>query len=93
MEFKYLLFYLLIINTISFFSAALDKVFAIKNYRRISERNLFLLAFLGGAVFELLSMFLFRHKTKHKRFMIGLPFIIIIQLVALIVAINNGIFY
>ncbi len=93
MEFKYLLIYLLIINIISFVTAGLDKLLAIKKLRRISEKNLFLLSFLGGAAFMLLSMFLFRHKTKHKRFMVGLPAIIIFQLILIVLSVNNGIFY
>ncbi len=93
MEFKYILIYFLIINIISFFAAALDKLLAIKSLRRISEKSLFTLSFLGGATFMLLSMFLFRHKTRHKRFMIGLPIIIIIQLILIIFSLNNGIFY
>ncbi len=72
--------------------AATDKLFAIKNLRRISEKSLFLLSFSGGAVFMLLSMYLFRHKTRHKRFMIGLPIIIIIQFLLIIFGINHGIF-
>ena len=48
---------------------------------RISEKTLIVLALLGGSVAEYLTMRLIRHKTLHKKFMIGLPVIIIIQLV------------
>ena len=46
----------------------LDKLFAIRQRRRVPERFLLLLALLGGAAGELLAMVLFRHKTLHKKF-------------------------
>ncbi|MCX7614285.1 MAG: DUF1294 domain-containing protein [Clostridiales bacterium] len=67
------------ISLIGFCLSAADKFAAIKGRRRIREKSLFLVAFLGGAAGMYLSMLLFRHKTKHKRFMITLPVIIVIQ--------------
>ncbi len=75
---------------ISFITAAvtaLDKHKSKKGKLRISEATLFILALAGGAVSEYLTMRLIRHKTLHKRFMIGLPLIILVQLVALILII------
>ena len=46
---------------------------------RVSEKSLLILALLGGSVAELLTMLKIRHKTKHKKFMIGLPVIIFLQ--------------
>ncbi len=63
--------------------AVVDKCRAKKNKRRISESTLFTAALIGGAVGEYVSMRLFRHKTLHKRFMIGLPLIMAIQLILL----------
>ena len=54
---------------------------------RISEKALFILALLGGSVAEYFTMRLIRHKTLHKRFMIGLPVIIIIQLILIFILI------
>ena len=59
---------------------AVDKAAAIKQKRRIRERTLFIWSLLGGSVAMLLTMIAIRHKTKHKRFMIGIPLIIIAQI-------------
>ena len=55
------------------------KIFAKKDMRRVPEKVLFTLGFLGGAFFEYVTMKLIRHKTLHKRFMIGLPLIVLLQ--------------
>ena len=60
----------------------LDKLRAVKGEWRISERSLFLLAAAGGSAGALAGMFLFRHKTKHMSFRIGLPLILLLQLAA-----------
>ncbi len=78
---EYILIYLLAINIISFIIAAIDKLLAKKQMRRVSEKALFTLAFLGGALFMYASMRIFHHKTLHKRFMIGLPIIYILQMI------------
>ncbi len=64
-----------------------DKYKAKKGSFRISEATLFVLALLGGALSEYITMRLIRHKTLHKRFMLGLPAIILLQLTALILLI------
>ena len=58
----------------------LDKYFAKNNMYRISEKALFLIAIIGGSI----GMYQFRHKTKHRQFTTGLPFIIFIQIMILI---------
>ncbi|OIJ12586.1 hypothetical protein BKP37_13060 [Anaerobacillus alkalilacustris] len=58
-----------------------DKQKAIKGQWRISERKFFLLAIIGGSVGIMLGMRTFRHKTKHNSFRIGMPVIMIIQIV------------
>ncbi|MFI3226651.1 MAG: DUF1294 domain-containing protein [Clostridia bacterium] len=58
----------------------LDKGYAKNNKRRISEKSLFIVAALGGALAEFLTMQKIRHKTLHKRFMIGLPTIFTLQI-------------
>ncbi len=57
----------------------LDKYFAKKNMYRISEKNLFLIAIIGGSIGSIIGMHKFRHKTKHKQFTVGLPVILFIQ--------------
>jgi len=46
---------------------------------RIPERTLFLIALLGGSIGSLIGMYLFRHKTRHLKFVIGMPLILICQ--------------
>ncbi len=76
--------YFIIISLFSIVFTVKDKKRAIKNQWRVKESTLFLLAFLGGSLAEYLTMRVIRHKTKHKRFMIGLPLIIILQLTAIL---------
>ena len=61
----------------------MDKIRAINGGRRIPEILLFLLAALGGSAMMLVMMLLIRHKTKHKKFMIGIPIIIVLQAIAI----------
>lgn len=76
-------FYLLAVNIISALVTMSDKYRAVKGKWRVKESTLFLLAFLGGALFEYLTMLVIRHKTKHRKFMICLPIIIITQILLL----------
>jgi len=62
----------------------LDKRKAKNHKWRISEKNIFLIALLGGSLGCLLGMNIFRHKTKHWYFKFGLPTILILQVVAII---------
>lgn len=77
---KYLLIYLLLINLTGFFAMFLDKQKAKKGKWRISEKTLFLFAFLGGSLGTTLGMNTFRHKTKHWYFKFGMPLILILQI-------------
>ena len=63
-----------------------------KAWRRIPERTLFLLASFGGSLGVLGGMYLFRHKTKHKSFVFGVPAILAVQaaLIWLLVAAAAG---
>lgn len=88
---KYLLIYLLIINIIGFIVYALDKAQAKKNQNRISEKFLFLLAILGGSLGAVLAMSLLRHKTQHWYFKIGIPLILIAQILLLGILFGTGI--
>lgn len=63
-----LLLYLLLVNTSLFFLMGLDKQKAIKHQRRIPEKTLLLIGFLGGGPMGLFSQKLFHHKTKKKYF-------------------------
>lgn len=71
--------YFLTINLIGFLLMLVDKRRAIKKEWRISENVLFIVSILGGSIGSYLGMYSFRHKTKHLKFTLGIPTIIIIQ--------------
>ena len=81
---KYLLAYLLIINAAGFLLMRSDKARARKNRWRIPEATLMTIAALGGSVGSLLGMYTFRHKTRHPKFTLGIPAILIAQVALLI---------
>ena len=70
---KILLLYLILINLLGFVLYGVDKAKSKGKSRRIPERALLLVARLGGGLGCWLGMMLFRHKTKHTRFMILVP--------------------
>lgn len=76
--------YLLAINVMSFAMFGLDKHKARKHSFRISEKGLFVSALLGGSIGALLGMKVFRHKTQHKKFIIGIPMILVCQIAIII---------
>ena len=76
-----LLLYLLIINALGFALMLADKVKARKNLWRIPESTLMLIAALGGSVGSLFGMYTVRHKTKHRKFTLGIPAILLAQII------------
>ena len=80
-----MIYLLFSIAALSVFLTVADKMKAKKGAWRISEKILFLVALLGGAFPMWITMLLIRHKTKHKRFMVGLPLITLLQLLLLLV--------
>ena len=75
------LIYLIIVNLIALCMYAIDKSKAQKNKWRIPEKALFLIAIIGGSIGALAGMYIFRHKTKHWYFVVGIPAILIVQVV------------
>lgn len=73
--------YLLIVNALGFLLMLIDKRKAIRHRWRIPEKTLFLTAAIGGSVGSIMGMYTFRHKTKHLQFTLGLPAILIVQLI------------
>lgn len=74
--------YLIIMNLIGFILAYVDKQKAIRKTWRIPEKTLFFVAAAGGSIGFYLGMQVFRHKTKHLSFTIGIPLIILLQIAA-----------
>lgn len=77
---KYILLWLAGINLLALVLCGIDKWKARRDRWRIPEKTLFLSAILGGSVGLLVGMHLFRHKTKHESFTIGVPLIFTLQL-------------
>ncbi len=71
--------YIFLINVLGFLLMYIDKQKAINNEWRISETSLLSLSIVGGSIGIYIGMNKFRHKTKHKKFKIGIPIIIFIQ--------------
>ena len=79
---KYLLIYLLIINALGFLLMLIDKWKAKHHRWRIPEATLMGVAALGGSLGSLLGMYTVRHKTKHIKFTVGIPVILVVQIFA-----------
>ena len=75
-----LMIYLVIINLIAFLTFGADKRRARRDRRRVRESTLFLLAAIGGSIGALRGMYVFRHKTRHWYFCVGIPAILILQI-------------
>lgn len=82
--------YLTAVNLLLFFLMGADKRLAAKGRRRVPERRLFVFAWLGGAAGGWIGMRMWRHKTKHSSFMLGLPALTALHLVLLAFAYYNG---
>lgn len=70
---KLLLVYFAIISLVAVFVTLADKIAAKKGAWRVPEATLMLIGLFGGALSMYITMKTIRHKTKHKKFMIGLP--------------------
>lgn len=72
--------YVILINLIGFLLMGIDKRKARRRKYRIAERTLFLISLIGGSIGTLIGMYVFRHKTRHLSFVLGIPLILILQL-------------
>ena len=82
----YIGIYIAIISILAIIMTVHDKNAAQKGRRRVSERALLIVAALGGSVAMFAIMRIIRHKTKHMKFMVGIPVIIIMQAAAVFFA-------
>jgi uncharacterized membrane protein YsdA (DUF1294 family) len=76
--------YFIIINLFGFFIMWLDKRKAKKGAWRIPEKTLFIVTALGGGIGTIAGMYTFRHKTQKIQFVIGFPFITILEIITII---------
>lgn len=79
---RYLLYYLILANLVALVLMGADKSRARRHRWRIPERVLFLSAALGGSLGATAGMWLFRHKTRHWYFVVGMPAILVLQIAA-----------
>ena len=79
---KVALIYLLTVNALGFLLMTADKYKAKKNLWRIPESTLMTVAVIGGSVGSLIGMYTVRHKTKHLKFTLGIPVILVLQIAA-----------
>ena len=79
-----MIIYFIVINIIGFFIMWLDKRKAIKGSWRIPEKTLFIITALGGGIGTIAGMYTFRHKTQKIQFVIGFPFITILEIVTIV---------
>ena len=80
-----MLVYLILINAAGFVLMLADKHKARKKLWRIPEATLLTAAVLGGSLGTLLGMYAFRHKTRHLKFSIGVPVILVLHIVITII--------
>lgn len=80
MENTILIWYLAIVNLITFTAFGIDKWKAVHKQWRIPEKTLLGLSFIGGAVGGLVAMHLFHHKTRKRKFAVGVPLMLVLHL-------------
>lgn len=79
-----IILYFICINILGFFIMWLDKRKAKKGAWRIPEKTLFIITALGGGIGTIAGMYTFKHKTQKIQFVIGFPFITILEIVTII---------
>ncbi len=80
-----LILYFIILNLVGLAVMAIDKIRAMEHRFRIPESVLLIIAVIGGSIGSMVGMFLFRHKIRKPKFRIGLPLIIVLQILLLVI--------
>lgn len=93
MELKHIIIlaYLVIMNIVGVAVMGIDKSKAKCGAWRIKEATLFLVSLIGGSIGTWAGMYIFRHKTKHIYFVIGMPLILILHIALAVFLFNKGI--
>ena len=76
--------YLIVVNISAIAVYGWDKLSAKQGWQRVPEKILLLLALLGGSLGAIAAMTFFRHKTRHLKFIYGVPMIFVLQIAALV---------
>ena len=93
MQHRILLIYLAVVNILTIIVFGVDKMNAKSNRQRVRIVTLLGLAFIGGSVGALIGMYGFHHKTKKAYFTVGVPLILLMQVVVLFYVMDMGIFF
>ena len=93
MQHRILLIYLAVVNILTIIVFGVYKMNAKSNRQRVRIVTLLGLAFIGGSVGALIGMYGFHHKTKKAYFTVGVPLILLMQVVVLFYVMNMGIFF
>ena len=93
MQHRILLIYLAVVNILTIIVFGVDKMNAKSNRQRVRIVTLLGLAFIGGSVGAMIGMYGFHHKTKKAYFTVGVPLILLMQVVVLFYVMNMGIFF
>lgn len=78
---RVLIAYLAVVNIIAFLIMGIDKYKAKRHKWRISELNIFIVGFIGGGFGVFLGMSIFHHKTKHLKFTLGIPAVVLFNII------------
>ena len=84
----WLVAYMVAVNLLACGITALDKASARRGGHRVPERTLFLVAAMGGTPAMLLTMCTIHHKTRHPKFMVGLPLLLLAQMAVAVLVIK-----
>lgn len=76
-----IIIYMIVMNLIGFFVMGADKLKSRKHRRRVPERVIFTISIISGSVGVFVGMYIFRHKTRHMKFVVGIPVIIAAQII------------
>ncbi len=89
-EHKVLIIYFVVVNVMAIILYGLDKIRAVENVNRIKIITLLGIALIGGSIGALIGMYSFRHKTKQIYFVLGVPLILVMQIVVIFYCMNLG---
>ncbi len=81
---KNVIIYLIIINILGFLAMGLDKMKAKRGSWRIPENTLLMFTILGGGIGTIAGIYVFRHKTKKPKFTVGMPVILILEIILVV---------
>ncbi len=85
------LIFVMFMTWLGYYIMKVDKRYAKEDKRRVRERTLLLIALVGGSLGMYIGMYKFKHKTLHKKFTIGVPVIMLIQLAYVVYLITTNI--